>query len=188
MIELTNENQARGLVRSGFELTLYAEDNSIIQVISPEAARGEPCCTIYQLPPGGAYGLAHPMDPAAPPVHSIQLFVTDEWLEWDVIDAPVVDLTALSVQASDDGPYVTGEATVRSNVESGPFEVWVAAIVDSPSGFLVVAESIGCAPTGEPRAFEVTSALADVDGPYVLDEVVAYTMTIPEVANAADAC
>jgi len=188
MIELANENRTVGLVRSGFELTLFAEDGGIIEIIGFEASPGAPCCTIYQLPPGGGYGLAHRMDPAAPPVHSIQLFVPDEWVEWDEVDAPVVDLTALSVQESDEGPRVIGEATVRSQADNGPFQVWVVAIVDSASGFIVAAESIGCAPTGEPHAFEVTSELPGVDGPYVLDRVVAYTMTIPGVTSSTDEC
>ena len=189
MVRIDNPNEGIGLIRAGFELTLLADDGAIIEVVGSGGMPGAACCTIYQLPPGGSFGLSFPMNPNGPRVHSVELVVIDEWTDWDSVDVPTVELSNVSVQSDDfSGPRVTGRATVPSAAAVGPFNVWVVGFVESPSGFIVAASSVECVRTPDPRAFDVNSFVFDVSGPYELQDVFAYTTTVPGVTQPAPGC
>ncbi|MCV0377536.1 hypothetical protein [Microbacterium sp.] len=189
MVRIDNPNEGIGLIRAGFELTLLAEDGAIIEVVGSQGLPGAPCCTIYQLPPGGSFGLSFPMNPDGPRVHSVELVVIDEWVDWGSVDIPAVELSNVSVQSDDfSGPRVTGRATVPTAASRGPFNVWVVGFADSPSGFIVAANAIECVRTPDPRAFDVNSFVFDAQGPYELLDVVAYTTTVPGVTQPAPGC
>lgn len=189
MVRIDNPNEGVGLIRAGFELTLLAEDGAIIEVVGSQGLPGAPCCTIYQLPPGGSFGLSYPMNPNGPRVHGVELVVTHEWVEWDSVDVPVVELSDVSVQSDEfSGPRVTGRVTVPTADSAGPFNAWVVGLVDSPSGLIVAADSVECVRTPQARAFDVNSFVFDVQGPYELIEAVAYTTTVPGVTQPAPGC
>lgn len=189
MVRIDNPNEGIGLIRAGFELTLLADDGAIIEVVGSRGLPGAACCTIYQLPPGGSFGLSYPMNPNGPRVHSVELVVVDEWVDWDSVDVPAVELSNVSVQSDDfSGPRVTGRASVPTADSEGPFNVWIVGFVDSPSGFIVAANAVECVRTSDPRAFDVNSFVFDVQGPYELLDVVAYTTTVPGVTQPAPGC
>lgn len=52
--EVYNPNRDFGLVRSGFELAFLDETGGILIVEGQGGVDWAKCCTIYQLPPGGA--------------------------------------------------------------------------------------------------------------------------------------
>jgi len=189
MVRIDNPNEGIGLIRAGFELTLLAQDGAIIEVVGAGGLPGASCCTIYQLPPGGSFGLTFPMNPSGPRVHSVELVVIDEWIAWDSVDVPVVELSNVSVQSDDfSGPRVTGRATVPAAAAVGPFNVWVVGFVNSPSGLIVAANVVECVRTPDPRAFDVDSFVFDAQGPYELIDVFAYTTTVPGVTQPAPGC
>lgn len=189
MVRIDNPNEGIGLIRAGFELTLLAEDGAIIEVVGAQGLPGAACCTIYQLPPGGSFGLSYPMNPNGPRVHSVELVVVDEWVDWDTVDVPAVELSNVSVQSDDfSGPRVTGRAAVPSAAAKGPFNVWVVGFTDSPSGFIVAASAVECVRTPDPRAFDVNAFAFNAQGPYELIDVVAYTTTVPGVTQPAPGC
>lgn len=87
------------------------------------------------------------------------------------------------------GPQLTGRVATPSAADDGPFNVWVTGIVQSPFGMLVIAGGVDCVATADARAFAIDSFLGtDVQGPYTLETVVAYTTTVPGVTERAPGC
>lgn len=80
---------------------------------------------------------------------------------------------------------LTVHVAVYEAAEDGPFNVWVQAFVTSPAGLIAVAQSVDCVSTADPRAFDLTSFMLDVAGPYSLASAIAYTTTVPGVTEAA---
>lgn len=178
-VRLRNPNVDVGLVRSGFELAILGADGSILSVEGSTGLPGAQCCTIYQLPPGGEYALVVPVfeDQAA----DVELTVTGEWHEWEELDPAIVTVSDQSAQADQGfgGPVVTGRVEID---QEGPFNVWIAAYVETPAGIVASTGFAECVTGGAARAFEVRS-FGDVRGPYNLIQVVAYPTT---VAGAGD--
>ena len=189
MVSIHNPNEGIGLIRTGFELTAVAADGTIIDVYGTEGFPGASCCTIYRLPPGGDFGVAISMDPNAPAVASLELAVTAPWIDWSTVSPPESGLSDVTVAiAQYSGPQLTGRVSTPSAVEDGPFNVWVSGIVQSPSGMLVLSGAVECVATADARAFALDSFLGEIQGPFTLESVVAYTTTVPGVTEDAPGC
>jgi hypothetical protein len=190
MVRIHNPNEGIGLIRAGFELTAVAADGAIIDVFGTEGLPGAPCCTIYRLPPGGDFGLSITMEPGAPAVASLELAVMAQWMDWSTVEPPESELTETVVAIHElAGPQLTGRVTTPSAAEDGPFNVWIGAFVQSPTGLIVIRGGVDCVATAEGRAFSLDTFLGDaVQGPLTLESAVAYTTTVPGVTEPAPNC
>jgi hypothetical protein len=190
MIRIHNPNEGIGLIRTGFELTAVAADGAIIDVYGDEGLPGAPCCTIYRLPPGGDFGLAIDMDTSSVDPATLELAITGRWVDWSTVEPPqseVSNATAVPTQFS--GPQLTGRVTTPAAVDEGPFNVWVVAFVDSPAGMIIISGGVDCVGTADARAFALDTYLgSQVQGPFTVDHVVAYTTTVPGVTEPAPGC
>lgn len=173
-VRLRNPNDDVGLVRAGFELAILDADGSILAVEGSAGLPGAQCCTIYQLPPGGEYALVVPVFEGQ--AADVELTTTGDWEEWRDLDPAIATVSDQSVQADPGfgGPVVTGRVEVD---QDGPFNVWIAAYVETPAGTVASTGFAECVMSGTARAFEVTS-FGDVRGPYTLTQVVAYPTTV----------
>jgi len=190
MVRLHNPNDGVGLIRTGFELTAVADDGAIIDVYGTDGLPGASCCTIYRLPPGGDFGLWIQMDQGAADPATIELAVTGRWVDWSTVEAPESVLSDLTVNQTEfAGPQLTGRVTTPGAAADGPFNVWVVGFVDSPTGLIVIADSVDCVATGDARAFAIDSfIIGAVQGPYTLVNAVGYTTTVPGVTEPAPGC
>jgi hypothetical protein len=173
-VRLRNPNEDVGLVRSGFELAILDAAGSIIAVEGTSGLPGAPCCTIYQLPPGGEFALVVSVFEAE--VASVELTTLGDWEAWSELDPAIATVSDASVQADAGfgGPVVTGRVAVD---QPGPFNMWVGAYVETPAGVVVATGFAECVTDAGARAFEVQN-FGDVRGPYTLLQVIAYPTTV----------
>lgn len=174
-VRLHNPNEGHGLIRSPFELTILDESGGIIAVEGSSGLPGASCCTIYQLPPGGDYGLNVFMRPDTPAIGSLELTIPgDPWVEWSAVEPPMTTVEGATLQAQF-SLTVTGRVSVD---QPGPFNVRVFGFADTAAGQIVIADVVECVTAGTPRAFEVSAFNTEpIDA--TLAEVIAYTTTVP---------
>jgi hypothetical protein len=192
LVRLHNPNEGVGLIRAGFELTVLAADGAIIDVLGTDGLPGAACCTIYQLPPGGDYGLTLSLASTETPTN-LELAVTDGWVDWSTVDPPVAEVTDVALALTEfGGPQVTGRVTAPAAAEDGPFNIWIGAFVDSPVGQLVIADTVvRCVNSADPQAFAIEAHwffFTPIQGPFTLESVVAYTTTVPGVTAPTPGC
>jgi hypothetical protein len=171
-VRLRNPNPDVGLVRSPFELAMIDKTGAVIATAGQGGIPGTPVNTIYQLPPGGDYGLDTPIVPYGKTVASVELTVLGKWFRWDSVNPPIVTVTDANVfpDTGYSGPSVTGRLMLDKD---GPLNVAVVAFVKTSAGTLVSDVFVDCTQTGQRRTFQ-TRSFADARGPYELDKVVAY--------------
>lgn len=176
-VRLRNLNPDVGLIRSPFELALLDTAGAVIATEGQGGIPGAAVNTIYQLPPGGEYGLVTVSVPNGKTVASVQLTVLGQWFVWDSINPPVVTVTDAVVgpDSGHSGPSVTGRLTLDKD---GPVNVVVMAFVETSVGTVVSRVLVDCTQSGQRRTFETTSYAFDARGPYRLDKVVAYATSI----------
>jgi serine/threonine protein kinase len=175
-VRFRNPNQDVGLVRSPFELALLDDTGVIISTEGLGGLPGAPVNTIYQLPPGGEFGLSGVDVPPGKTVASVELTVIGRWLQWGTVNPPLVAVTdaALLPDPGYSGPDTTGRITLD---KGGPLNVVIKAFVKTPRGTVVSDVTLDCVQTGQRRSFE-TSSFTDVRGPYELESIVAYTTSV----------
>ena len=176
-VQIRNPNRDVGLVRSPFELALIDESGAVLAIAGQAGAPGAGCCTIYQLPPGGEFGLDLVVSvPSEKTVSSVELTILGEWLQWDTVDTAAVAITGEAVRPDQyfDGHSVTGRLTLDKD---GPLNVVVVAFVKTPTGTVVSNVVLDCVQPGQGRSFE-TSSFTDVPGPYELENIVAYPTSV----------
>lgn len=176
-VQIRNPNRDVGLVRSPFELAMIDEKGSVIGTIGQGGLPGAPVNTIYQLPPGGEFGLNIPAAvPAGTKVASVELTITGDWLRWDTVNPPRVTVTGSAVRPDSGflGPSVTGRLSLE---EGGPVNVVVVAFIKTAAGTVVSTQSVDCVRAGQTRSFE-TLSFSDVRGPYELESAVAYPTAV----------
>lgn len=193
-VRLRNPNTDVGLIRSAFELALIDDAGRVIATEGQGGLPGTPVNTIYQLPPGGEYGLESVRVPNGKTVASVELTVLGQWFKWDTVDSPLVTVTDVVVPPDSDssGPSVTGRLALDKD---GPLNVVVIAFVETSAGTVVSRVLVDCVQAGQRRTFEADSYAFDARGPYRLDKVVAYATAIkgtgpqfePRCSGAADA-
>ena len=174
-VRLRNPNPDVGLVRSPFELAMIDQSGGVLATEGQGGLPGTPVNTIYQLPPGGEYGLES-LVPHGKTVASVQLTVLGSWLRWDTVNPPNVALAdaAVATDIGFGGPSVTGRLTLDKD---GPLNVVVKAFVKTPAGTVVSDLFVDCVKTGQQRTFQSRS-FVDARGPYELDKIVAYTTAV----------
>lgn len=175
-VRIRNPYSDVGLVRSPFELALIDEAGGVIATEGQKGMPGASCCTIYQLPPVGEFGLSFNSLPQGKKVASLELTVLGQWLQWDTVETASVALsdTAMKPDSGFGGPAVTGRLTLDKD---GPLNVDVVAFVKTSAGIVVSATVVDCVQSGQRRSFE-TLSFAGVRGPYELDSVVAYPTAV----------
>jgi predicted small lipoprotein YifL len=87
-VRLRNPNPDVGLVRSPFELAMIDKAGAVIATEGQGGVPGASVNTIYQLPPGGEFGLDISGVPSGKAVASVELTVLGEWLKWDTGACP----------------------------------------------------------------------------------------------------
>ncbi|MDQ2636400.1 MAG: hypothetical protein M3Y83_05940 [Actinomycetota bacterium] len=176
-VRLRNPNPDVGLVRSPFELALVDPAGTVIATEGQGGLPGTPVNTIYQLPPGGEYGLDIATVPNGKTVASVELTVIGKWFKWDTVNPPTVTVTDATVRGDTgySGPSATGRLTLDKD---GPLNVVVKAFVITPLGTVVSDVTLDCVQTGQQRTFETNSYAFDARGPYRLDKIVAYTTAV----------
>ena len=176
-VRLRNPNPDVGLVRSAFEMALIDHTGAVIATEGQGGLPGAPANTIYQLPPGGEYGLDNVTVPKGKTVASVELTVLGQWFVWDALDPPVVTITDATVNPDTgySGPSVTGRIALDNG---GPLNVVVMAFVQTSAGTVVSRVVVECAEAGQGRAFETKSFSFDARGPYRLDKVIAYPTAV----------
>jgi hypothetical protein len=174
-VRLRNPNPDVGLLRSPFELAMMDKAGAVLATEGQGGLPGTVATTIYQLPPGGEYGLDVDV-PSGKTVASVQLTVLGEWLQWDTVNPPQVALADETVLADPgySGPSVTGLLTLDRD---GPLNVVIIAFVKTSAGTVVSRLNVDCVRTGQQRAFQ-TKSFADARGPYKLDKIVGYTTSV----------
>ncbi|GAB3038756.1 protein kinase domain-containing protein [Mycobacterium bourgelatii] len=174
-VRLKNPNPDVGLVRSPFELAMIEQGGAVLATEGQGGLPGAAVNTIYQLPPGGEYGLEARV-PSGKTVASVQLTVLGRWLRWDTVNPPTVTLTDAAVGADTGfgGPSVTGRLTLDKD---GPLNVVVKAFVRTSAGTVVSDVFVDCVKTGQQRTFQARS-FAEARGPYELDKIVAYATSV----------
>lgn len=176
-VQIRNPNRDVGLVRSPFELAMVDDKGAVIGTQGQGGLPGAPVNTIYQLPPGGEFGMNFAAAvPKGTKVASVELTITGEWLRWDTVNAPRVSVTGAAVRPDPGflGPSATGRLTLEGG---GPANVVVVAFVKTSEGTVVSTQSVDCVRSGQNRSFE-TLAFGDVRGPYELENVVAYPTSV----------
>ena len=177
-VRLRNPYSDVGLVRSPFELALLDDAGAVLAIAGQSGMPGSAVSTIYQLPPGGEFGidLSAPKDKT---VASVELTVLGEWLPWDTVNPPTVSLTdaAVVTDTGYSGPSVTGRLVLDGDE---PLNVVVIAFVKTAVGTVVSRVTMECVAAGQSRAFE-TSNSDDARGPYELESIVAYPTSVPGV-------
>lgn len=178
-VRLHNPNSDVGLVRSPFELAMLDQGGAVIGTAGQAGVPGAAVNTIYQLPPGGEYGLDTVSVPNGRTVASVELTVLGQWFKWDTVNQPRAAVTdaAVAPDSGHFGPSVTGRVSLDSG---GPFNVVVVAFVKTQAGTIVSDVFVDCVQTGQSRTFQ-TGSRVDARGPYTLDKVVAYTTSIEGV-------
>lgn len=176
-VRFRNPNTDVGLVRSPFELAILDENGALLGTEGQGGLPGAMANTIYQLPPGGEYGLAGIIVPEGKTVGSVQLTILGKWLQWDTVNPPQVALTDATVRADTgfSGPSATGRLTLDRD---GPLNVIVVALVKTSAGTVVSDVVVDCVQTGQQRTFQ-TLAFAPARGPYELESAVAYVTSVP---------
>lgn len=179
-VELTNPNDAVGLVRAEFEMALIDANGGVLQVFGRGGVPGSAVRTIYQMPPGASHAFTISMDPAGPAVETIEFRLLSDWLPWPS-NAPTVTVTDAALSRADFGyQSVTGRV---STADPGPFNVWVMAYADAGGQLLVLTGVVNCLRAADGAVgFEVT-AFAEVSAPPVLQRVDAVTTTVPGVGS-----
>lgn len=183
-VRLRNPNPDVGLVRSPFELAMIDQAGAVIATEGQGGIPGAPVNTIYQLPPGGEYGLDILGVPDGKTVASVELTILGDWFEWDTVNPPMVTVTDTTLLSDDGlfGPSVTGRLTLDKD---GPLNVMVVAFVTTSTGTVVSDVLVDCAQTGQRRTFQ-TNSIADARGPYTLEGVVAYATAVKGVGPKFD--
>ena len=148
---------------------------AVIGILGQGGVPGAACCTIYQLPPGGEFGL-NDLVPSGKTVASVELTVLGKWFKWDTVNTPIVTVADATVLADTgySGPSVTGRLTLDKD---GPLNVVVVAFVKTSAGTVVSSVNMDCVQTGQQRAFE-TKYFDDARGPYDLEKIVAYPTSV----------
>jgi hypothetical protein len=184
-VRLRNPNPDAGLVRSPFELALIDRAGAVIATEGQGGLPGTPVNTIYQLPPGGEYGLDSVSIPNGRTVASVELTILGQWFRWDAINPPVVTVTdaVISPDSGYSGPSVTGRLTLDKD---GPLNVVVMAFVETSAGTVVSRLFVDCAQSGQRRTFRTKSYAFDARGPYRLDKIVAYATSIEDAGPKFD--
>lgn len=175
-VRLRNPNSDVGLVRSPFELAMLDQTGAVIGTEGQGGIPGTAVNTIYQLPPGGEYGLDTATVPNGKAVASVELTVLGQWLKWDTVNPPTVTVTDATVlpETGHIGPSATGRLILDKD---GPLNVVVQAFVKTPVGMVISRVFVDCVQTSQPRTFQ-TKSFADARGPYELDKVVAYATSV----------
>jgi serine/threonine protein kinase len=175
-VRIRNPNNDVGLVRSPFELALIDDAGAVIATEGQSGFPGASCCTIYQLPPGGEFGLRFIALPPGKKVASLELTILGEWLQWDSVDSASVALTdvAMGTDSGFSGPSVTGRFTLDRH---GPLNIVLVAFIKTSAGTVLSTKIVDCAQTGQRRAFE-TESFDNVRGPYELESIVAYPTSV----------
>ncbi|MEY1673861.1 serine/threonine-protein kinase [Gordonia sp. ABKF26] len=184
-VRLRNPNQDLGLIRSPFEATLLGESGEVIATIGQGGLPGAIINTIYQLPPGGDYGISVPA-PENSMVKSVEIVTLGTWHEWGSVGPPEVTVNgpAIADQSSTYGPGVTGRISLEGGV---PSNVVVTAFVRTSKGTVVSNVIVDCVKVAQPRAFQ-TSSFIQVSGPFELEKVVAYPTAVEGVEPSYKAC
>lgn len=176
-VVIRNPNPDVGLVRSPFELAMLDEKGAVVANAGNEGMPGSPISTIYQLPPNGEFGLTLNVPPGRK-VSSVELTITGEWLQWDTVDAPTLNVSEAAVMPDSGSPYAGPSVTGRVTLDrDGPFNVVVTAFVKTPVGTVISNVSVDCMRSGQRRAFE-TKSFDDVRGPYELQSINAYPTSV----------
>jgi hypothetical protein len=174
-VRLRNPNPDVGLIRSPFELAMIDQAGAVLATQGQGGLPGAVVNTIYQLPPGGEYGLEADVPPGKT-VASVELTVLGQWLKWDTVDPPVVTVTDATVLPDTGyfGPSATGRLTLDKD---GPVNVVIIAFVKTSAGTVVSDVRMECMQAGQRRTFQ-TESIADARGPYSLDRIVAYPTAV----------
>ncbi len=177
-VRLRNPNPDIGLVRAPFELAMLDKAGAVIATEGQNGVPGAPVNTIYQLPPGGEYGLDISRVPSGKVVASLEMTIVAGWFKWDTVNPPTVTVTDEAVVPDSgslySGPSVTGRLTLA---DDGPLNVVVIAFVKTSAGTVVSEQYVDCVRTGQHRSFQ-TRSFADARGPFGLDKIVAYSTAI----------
>ena len=183
-VRLRNPNPDVGLVRSPFELAMIDQAGAVIATEGQGGVPGASINTIYQLPPGGEYGLDILGVPNGRTVASVELTVLGSWFKWDTVNPPLVTVTGANILPDPgySGPSVTGRLTLDKD---GPLNVVVGAFVKTSAGTVVSDVRVECMQTGQRRTFQ-TSSIADTRGPYSLDRIVAYPTAVKNAGPKFD--
>ena len=183
-VRLRNPNPDVGLVRSPFELAMIDQAGAVIATEGQGGVPGASINTIYQLPPGGEYGLDILGVPNGRTVASVELTVLGSWFKWDTVNPPLVTVTGENILPDPgySGPSVTGRLTLDKD---GPLNVVVGAFVKTSAGTVVSDVRVECMQTGQRRTFQ-TSSIADTRGPYSLDRIVAYPTAVKNAGPKFD--
>lgn len=175
-VRLRNPNTNVGLVRSPYELTLLDREGAIIATQGQQGLPGTYVNTIFQLPPNSDYGLT--MDvPEGKTVASVELLTRGPWLDWKTVNSPTVTVISPAIKDpySAYGPQVTGRIEVDKN---GPSDVLVTAFTNTGKGQVITHVFVDCVSAGQPRAFEISSYMPSVSGPFEINSIIAYPMEV----------
>ena len=173
-VVLRNPNTDVGLIRSTFELAVIDDAGSVIGIEGQGGLVGTRASTIYQLPPGGTFGLSDISVPAGKTVGSLELTVTGRWFQWDTVHSATAVVSEQRLSADSTRPNVTGRVTLDGD---NPLNVIVMSFVRLPAGTVVGYTVVDCVQPGQSRAFEATS-FTDAAGPYELENIVAYPTAV----------
>jgi hypothetical protein len=179
-IVISNPNTDLGLMRARFEVALMAADGSVIATYGSGAPAGAECCTVYHLPPRGSYVIEASLLNADDAVVSVELTILDEWIDWEDVDAASIIVEQPSLIDSGSGMILTGQAALD---QPGPFDVYLAALIDTPVGRGGFVGSVDCLVAGSPQMF----ALPDFHrypAPATLAGVLAYPTTVAGYGDA----
>lgn len=184
-VRLRNPNRDLGLIRSPFEATLLGESGEVLATVGQGGLPGAIVNTIYQLPPGGEYGISVAA-PENSKVVSVEVVTLGTWHEWRSVDPPEVTVRgpAIADQTSTYGPSVTGRISLEGGVASN---ILVTAFVRTPKGLVVSDVIVDCVRVAQPRAFQ-TSSFMQVSGPYEIERVFAYPTAVEGVEPSYQAC
>ncbi|UPG67692.1 serine/threonine-protein kinase [Gordonia hongkongensis] len=184
-VRLRNPNRDLGLIRTPFEATLLGESGEILATVGQGGLPGAIVNTIYQLPPGGEYGISVAA-PGNSKVASVEVVTLGTWHEWPSISPPEVTVkgAAIADQSSTYGPGVTGRITLDGGV---PSNIVVMAYVRTPKGTVVSNVIVDCVKAAQPRAFQ-THSFSQVSGPFALEKVLAYPTAVEGVEPSYKAC
>lgn len=173
-VELRNPNADVGLVRARFNIAVLAADGSVITVLGEGGLPGSLVSTIYQLPPGGIYGVQGTL-PGKTKVDSVEFAAIDKPVDWRPLKPAVATITGPKLTLDSGFATVTGRVTLD---QKGPFNVIVQAFLEGPSnGFSVVYGVVDCMDGSAPRAFELLGEPPAGKG-VKLSKVVAYVTTV----------
>lgn len=176
-VELFNPNQQHGLLRSGFEIALIGQDDSIIEVFGSGGLPGTRATTIYQLPPNGTYGRTEYLSSRRDPdIKALEVTVpAGNWLEWTEVAPPTVEVIGPAVRGGRGYPSVTGRVQVTG--AEGPFNVVIMGFLERGSEFIIAEGDVQCLEADTPQAFQ---ADAFIELPRArLTKVAAYVTTVP---------